>query len=196
LDFHGLNGGLPAGVWRRSDYARLQGVSLPGPVQQSVTVWLRQLAMLEELKAELVASLKTVSAKARYRDAVASKQRCAGVGWLSAIRFTLEWGDLSRFPSGKQIAAFVGLTSREHSSGETVHRGRITGQGNAQVRAWLIQCAWRALRGDPALLDKYQRVWRNAGSKKKAIVAVARTLVVRMRAVELAGQPYTPGVIR
>ncbi|MBD3297922.1 MAG: IS110 family transposase [candidate division Zixibacteria bacterium] len=196
LDFHGLNAGLPVGAWCRSDYARLEAMSLSGPLRQSLTVWLRQLATLEDLKRELVAALKVVASKARYRQAVASKQRCAGVGWLSAIRFTLEWGDLSRFPTGKQIASFVGLTSREHSSGEVVHRGRITGQGNAQVRAWLIQCAWRALRRDPVLLAKYQRVWRNAGSKKKAIVAVARTLAVRMRAVELANEPYTPGVIR
>jgi transposase len=51
------------------------------------------------------------------------------------------------------------------------------------------------IRYDPALLAKFQAVWRNAGSKKKAIVAVARTLAVRMRAVELLDQPYEVGVI-
>ncbi len=102
---------------------------------------------------------------------------------------------LSRFPDGKHLASYTGLTSGEYSTGETIHRGRITGQGNAQVRAWLIQCAWRAVRHDPVLLDKFNRVWRNSGSKKKAIVAVARKLAVRMRALELASHQYCVGVI-
>jgi transposase len=72
---------------------------------------------------------------------------------------------------------------------------RITKQGSRQVRAWLIQCAWRALRRDPALLIKFQTVWRHTGNKKKAIVAVACKLVVRMRAVELSEQPYEVGVL-
>jgi transposase len=195
LDYHGLNAGLPSGAWRRSDYERLKTLRLSGPLQLSLDVSLRLLAALEQLKAELLAALKTIAQKARYRPAVCSKQSCVGVGWLSAIRFTLEWGDLTRFATGKQFAAYVGLTSCEYSTGEVVHRGRITGQGNAQVRAWLIQCAWRALSRDPVLLRKYRRVWHNAGNKKKAIVAVARTLAVRMRAVELSGQPYGVGVV-
>jgi transposase len=44
-------------------------------------------------------------------------------------------------------------------------------------------------------LDKYQRVWKNSGSKNKGIVAVARKLAVRIRAVELSKTPYVLGVI-
>jgi transposase len=58
------------------------------------------LQLLEELKrqrARLQAALKQLCDKQRYRPLVASKQRCPGVGWLSVIRFTLEWGELSRF---------------------------------------------------------------------------------------------------
>jgi transposase len=156
------------------------------------------LQLLEELqrqRARLQAALKQLCDKQRYRPLVASKQRCPGVGWLSVIRFTLEWGELSLFGSGKHLGSFTGLTSSEYSTGQTVRRGRITGQGSRQVRAWLIQCAWRVIRYDPALLAKFQAVWRNAGSKKKAIVAVARKLAVRMRRVELSEQPYEVGVL-
>jgi transposase len=139
--------------------------------------------------------LKKISQQDRYRESVALKQSCPGIGWLSAIRFTLEWGDLSRFPNGGHLASFIGLTSSEHSSGETVHHGPITRQGSGQVRAWLIQCAWRAIKLDPVLLDKFQRVWKNSGSKKKAIVAVARKLAVRIRALEISKQPYVVGML-
>lgn len=195
LDFHGLNEGLPSGQWNDSNYEGLEEMSLSAPLQICLDVYLRMLESLEGYRKELKAGLKKLSRKERYRESVKSKQFLPGVGWLSAIRFTLEWGDLSRFPGGKEFSSFTGLTSSEYSTGQSVHRGRITGQGSRQVRAWLIQCSWRAIKRDPVLLSKYRAVWRNSGSKKKAIVAVARKLAVRMRAVELSGQPYCPGVI-
>jgi len=118
-----------------------------------------------------------------------------GIGWLTAIRLTLEWGDLRRFPTGKHIASFTGLTSREYSTGDTVRRGRITGQSAEQVRSWLIECAWRAIRKDPVLLTKYRAVKNNSGSPKKAIVAVARKLAVRLWTLETSGQFYEVGIV-
>ena len=64
------------------------------------------------------------------------------------------------------------------------------------VQSWLIQCAWTSIRRDPALLEKFRNVWKNSGSKKKAIVAVARKLAVRMRAIELEEQPYCIAVAK
>lgn len=195
LDFHGLNGSMPDGAWKASHYQKLRSLVLSQSLQISMDAYLQLLEKLESLKADLLADLKALCRKDRYSRAVASKQSCPGVGWLSAIRFTLEWGDMSRFTDGKKIASFTGLTCREYSTGNSIHRGRITCQSNGYVRAWLIQCAWRAIKLDPALLKKFQRVWRNSGSKKKAIVAVARKLAVRMRAIDITQQPYVLAVI-
>lgn len=195
LDFHGLNQGFPAGKWNKSDYQRVKGLTLSHSLKVSLDAYFRMLEELEAIKKDLLLELKALSQKEPYRQSVEIKQSFPGVGWLSAIRLTLEWGKMTRFGSGKKLASFVGLTSREHSTGEQVHRGRITGQGSGIVRAWLIQCAWRALSLDPVLLAKFQAVWRNSGSKKKAIVAVARKLVVRMRALEIIQQPYCLGVV-
>ena len=195
LDFHGLNGELPAGAWKSSHYRRLLGLQLSRPLQVCLDVYLQLLAELKRIRAALKSQLRAFCQKDRYQALVASKASCVGIGWLSAIRFTLEWGELSRFGSGKQFASFTGLTSREYSTGETIHRGHITGYGNGQVRGWLIQCAWRALSRDPVLSEKFNAVRNNSGSKKKAIVAVARKLAVRMRALELVNQPYCVGVI-
>lgn len=196
FDFHGLNAGFPAGAWRKGDYERARALGLSSSLQVCLESYFQLLDGLEALRQRLLAELKALCVKERYRQGVAIKASFPGVGWLSAIRFTLEWGSLSRFDSGKQLASFVGLTSREYSTGETVHRGRITGQGSGIVRAWLIQCAWRAVRLDPVLLTKFQTVSRNSGSKKKGIVATARKLVVRMYALERQQQLYHLGVIQ
>jgi len=195
LDYHGLNAGFPPGRWNDSYYSRLAELELSGALRISLDVYLRVLHGLTELKKELIKELKALSEKARYAQSVQIKKSCPGIGILTAIRLTLEWGDMSRFPSGKHIASYTGLTSREYSTGETVRRGRITAQGRNTIRSWLIQCSWIALRKDPVLMQKFQHVWRNSGSKKKAIVAVARKIVVRLRAVELCEYNYSPGVV-
>jgi transposase len=195
LDYHGLNGGLPTDKWTDKDYLRLKDMELPRSLKVSMEVHLRVLDTLFAAEKELETELKALCEKERFKESVCIKRSVPGVGWLSAIRFTLEWGNLDRFPTGKRFAAFTGLTCREYSTGETIRRGRITGQSSEYVRSWLIECAWRAIRIDPALLATFRRVWRNSGSKKKAIVAVARKMAVRMRAIELAGQLWCTSVV-
>lgn len=190
LDFHGLNGTLPSGRWHRSEYNKLNSLKLSKSLQISLNSYFKLLNELEGIRSDLVSELKELCQKKRYKVSVEFKQSCPGIGWLTAIRLTLEWGDMSRFKTGKHIASFTGFTSREYSTGDNIRRGRITGQSSESVRAWIIQCAWVSIKRDAALLEKFRNVWKNTGSKKKAIVAVARKLTVRMRAIELCEQPY------
>lgn len=195
LDFHGLNTGLRAGAWKLSAYREIRKLKLSESLRISLNAYLDLLEHLESLRLDLTAELKALCQKDRYCESVEIKSSFPGVGWLSAIRFTLEWGEMSRFRTGKHIASFTGLTSREYSTGEIVRRGRITGQGSRQVRAWLIQCAWRAIHYDPVLLSKFQAICSSSGSRKKAIVGVARKMAVRMRALEMLKQHYNTGTI-
>jgi transposase len=109
----------------------------------------------------------------------------------------LEWGEDigSRFASGKSLACFAGLTQSEFSTGESIRKGRITRQGRGCIRAWLIQCAWVCLRKDPAMMEAYRRIAGNTGSKKKAIVAIARKLTVRIWACLHTKTEYVVGVV-
>lgn len=195
LDFHDLNGESDPGGWSNARYMNLRSLQLSFPLQVSLDAYLDLLEKLDGIRKGLREQLKELCDKERYRESVRIKESCPGIGWLSAIRFTLEWGDMSRFKTGKHLASYTGLTSSEYSTGESRHQGRITAQSSSNIRSWLIQCAWRAIRKDNVLLDKYNRVVKNSGSKKKAIVAVARKLAVRMRAVELSKQPYCVAVI-
>jgi len=195
LDYHGLNGGLKRGIWTTRDYLIVRGLNLPQSLKISLEAYLRELEAQVSLEKELKNELLTLCRKERYKAGVQVKCTSPGIGWLTAIRLTLEWGDLSRFRTGKHIGSYSGLTSCEYSTGETVRRGRITGQSSEQIRSWLIECAWRAIRKDPVLLEKFRSVWHNSGSKKKAIVAVARKLVVRLWALEKTRQPYCIGVV-
>ena len=69
-----------------------------------------------------------------------------GIGVLTATALVSFVGDVRRFRSGRQLAAYLGLTPREFSSGTKRRLGRITKRGNSYVRMLLIHGARSALR--------------------------------------------------
>lgn len=197
FQFHGIETNISDQNWTKAFFIDLKNIELSAPLRFTLDIMIEQLEKLCEMKRRLCQALKELTKKQRYTKACQIIKSMPGIGEFTAIRLVLEWGeDLSRFTRSNQIAAFVGLVCSEYSTGETVRRGRITGQGRSFVRAWLIECAWKAIRKDQVLLDKFNRVWKNSGSKKKAIVAVARMMVVRLRTCVLTESQYVIGVVQ
>ena len=73
---------------------------------------------------------------------VEALQALRGVQWVVALTVVAELGDLTRFDNPRQLAAFVGLTPSEHSSGAKRKLGAITKAGNSRARRVLIEGAW------------------------------------------------------
>jgi transposase len=69
-------------------------------------------------------------------------QALRGVPWLVALTVVAELGDLTRFDTPRQLAAFVGLIPSEHTSGDKRRQGGITKAGNGRARRVLIEAAW------------------------------------------------------
>jgi transposase len=83
-----------------------------------------------------------------------------GVGVLTATALVAFVGDLNRFGSGRDLAAYLGLTPREHSTGQIRRLGRITKRGNSYLRMMLIHGARSALRaGSTADVPDDLRTW-------------------------------------
>lgn len=97
--------------------------------------------------------------------------------------------DMSHFSNGKKLNSFTGLTPSESSSGEHIRRGHISHQGRSIIRKMLILAAWKAIKLDTSLKRKFDSIKLRAGAKK-AIVAVARTLIGRIRACFMKGTLY------
>ncbi len=196
LDFHGVD--VPfSDRWNRKEFLALKELSVSEPLKASIAVLLTQLEQLWDHQTTLRTYLRGLCRKERYRKAFEIARSLPGIGWFTAIRLILELGeDLSHFTMGKKIAGFVGLTCSEHSSGEMERKGRITGMGSGFIRSALIENSWTAIRKYPALLAKFSRIWRASGNKQKAIVGVARMLIVRFRACVISGTPYTMGTVR
>jgi transposase len=74
-----------------------------------------------------------------------------GIGWIVASHLVARLGDWRQIRNVRQIAAFLGLVSSEHSTGQQVHRGAITRAGDARLRNKLVETAWTTIRLDPGL---------------------------------------------
>jgi transposase len=197
FDFHGLETGIQAQAWTDGHYKRLKERlgGLPPTLRMTFGIAFEELELRWEHEKKLRAALKELCAKERYARAVEIARSLPGVGWLTAARLVLELGeDFGRFRTGAHIASFVGLGGAERSSGERERKGGITKQGSAAVRSWLIESAWVAKRRDPAMQAFYSRVRNSCGNSNKAIVAVARKLVTRLRSCIVNDTEYVFGV--
>jgi transposase len=118
-----------------------------------------------------------------------------GIGYLSGFRLAMHLFDRKdRFMDSDKLVHYLGLTPREHSSGEKRRKGKTGYCGNPELRASIIQIAWQSVRWDPVLLDKFERVYASSGIKQKAIVAVARKLMVKLYTVIQKGEDYQVGL--
>lgn len=115
-----------------------------------------------------------------------------GVGEVAARILATELGDLTRFAHERALFSYTGLTPSEYSSGTAVRRGPISRQGSSRVRHVLIEIAWRAVSRDVVLHEIFERIAATRG-KKRAIVAIARRLVGRIRACFCQGTRYAVG---
>jgi len=70
---------------------------------------------------------------------VQAVQALRGVQWVVALTVVAELGDITRFATPRQLAAFVGLIPSENSSGGKRRQGPITKTGNTCPSApvWL-----------------------------------------------------------
>ena len=108
---------------------------------------------------------------------------------LSAMEVLTELQDVSRFSTADQIAAYLGLTPSQYSSGQKVRMGRITHTGNHRLRTRMVECSWILIKKDPGLQKVYEVIKKRRGGKR-AIVAVSRKLIIRIRRILLDGVTY------
>ncbi len=124
-------------------------------------------------------------------ERISTIEKVNGIGIISAARMSVYLFDRKdRYESSEKLNHYLGLTPCERSSGEKISRGRSGMCGNRQLRSIIIQLAWKTVRKDGALLDKFERVYKRSGSKQKAIVAVARKLITKLHAVVTKEEQY------
>jgi len=151
--------------------------------RQYTTAWLQTHTRVREIEEELK---KQAEADKKTQQIIES---LPGIGFITARFITNELGDMSQFSNVRQLYSFTGLTPREYSSGEHIRLGHISRQGRSSIRKVLIQSAWVAVRYDKEIRLIFENLSKGIG-KKKAIIAIARKLIGRVRACLKRGSSY------
>lgn len=196
LNLHGIKWPKENGnKWTKKYIIWLNNLEFEVSSQRDIVAeYLSEYHFLRNKIATLTRRLREMSKQDAYNKQYKRLVSCKGVGLITAMTFLLELHDLARFPSAEKFCSYLGLTPSQYSSGEHVRLGHITREGNAHVRCVLVESAWTVIRHDPFLKEKYDRIRAKGTNGKKAIVAVARSLAVRLRRCLLDETDYVIGV--
>jgi transposase len=114
-----------------------------------------------------------------------------GVGPITALTWTLEIGDFTRFRSIKQAISYCGLCGDEKRSADKVMRMPLSKQRNKHIQRVLIEAAKLAPRYSHELAMVRENELQK-GNPNRATLAVARKMVSYMLAVERRKQNFVP----
>jgi transposase len=157
------------------------------------------LRIIEELTREIELYDRLVAKKAEteYPETQAI-QTIHGVGPLTALTFALVLNnDRRRFRRSRDVGCYIGLRPKQRESGTGSPQLGITKSGDPLLRRLATQCAQYIL--GPFGKDSALRRWGlslacrgGKNAKKRAIVAVARKLVILMHRLWITQQAYQP----
>lgn len=115
-----------------------------------------------------------------------------GVGPLTAAACLSEIGDIKRFPQAKQLTAYIGLDSRVHQSGISIHgKGYISKRGNKILRTRLYNAASVAVLRPNTFQAFFQKKISEGKPYKVAIVAVMNKMTRVIHSVWTNNRPFS-----
>jgi transposase len=171
---------------------------VPMMLRHTLSEMLERLANLTHSMSAIEQQLKETA----QHDPVCQRYcQIPGIGVLTATAVRASVGSLDRFRSGRHLAAWIGITPREHSSGAQRRLGRISRRGDGYLRVLLIHGARAALRAARVREQRQQpltrlQTWALTTQQRvghnKAAVALANKLARRLWAMEHHGTVFDP----
>ena len=189
LKSYGLKFNCPGlGSFLKAVEKELPGISQS--VQVAIRVTMQNLERVDQSITEIEEALDTLIEEDKRIDLI---KTIPGVGNITAAAFIAAIDDPERFRKRPwDVGAYLGLTPKQYSSGETQRQGRISKAGPKYVRSLLYEAAISMLTRSQT--HSWLKAWglKLSGKKglKKAAVAVARRLAVIMIHMLLSGEVF------
>jgi len=149
---------------------------------------------IRDIEARIKQTEAQLDATAHQIPTVALLRTVPGIGPLTSTALVAFLGNIQRFPSGRHLASYLGLTPREFSSGLKRRLGRISKRGDGYLRTLLIHGARSVLLHARKTQPDRLRLWAHKLEKthvhNKAAVAVANKMARILWAVWSRQTPY------
>lgn len=150
-----------------------------------------ELSALKQTNERLETLEVRLDAMAFANERVRRLMTTPGVGPRTAETVIALLDDGSRFSNAGQVGSYTGLTPRRLQSGTMDRQTGISHAGSRLLRKMLVQASWVGQRHNAWMKSTFVRVCGGKKErKKKAIVAVARQLFVRLWAMDRDGSDW------
>jgi len=183
-----------ARAWQNRAKSALLRAGWAVPARQPVAVWLAAhgaavdeptrirvtsaLTLAEQATAEADHLRGEILRRVQERPELAWLWSLPGVGPWVAVVLWATLGDAQRFHTARQVTRYAGLDPTVHQSGEADWRGHISRQGSPLLRRLLVEAAWWAVRSSDGPWAAQFAAWVPRLGKRRAIVAIARKLLI------------------
>jgi transposase len=161
-------------------------IDMPGFVEEQLKAIENQTSSIDNMTA-------VINAIAKSDTVCQLLMTVPGVGPIVSLAFASGIDEVSRFPTAKTVASYLGLIPGEDSSSKRERKTGITKAGSALLRKLLVQaswCMWRTRPGDPMVT--WARAIADRREKYVAITAMARKLSGILYAIMRDGVPFKP----
>ena len=181
-----------AGLFTKKGEEHLASVPLSDADRFGLGALREQLGLFQRQLLQADAQLRQFAETASLaeREARALLDTIPQIGPVTIDVVLSELGEWRRFRSQKAVTAFAGLDPGFRKSADKCRELHISKEGSRLLRWAMVQAAWRLATRSPRWRQMLQRLQIATGSKKKAIVGVARHLLCVMFAMLQTGQTY------
>jgi transposase len=181
----------PQGIHRIEKLAaQVHDPAVPPPARDALKLLVAQLAstwrQIDEIEKKLVALHRTEAVSRRLAS-------IPGVGPITAMAIASTVPDPTMFRSGREFAAWLGLTPKSHSSGGKDKLGRISKRGDRYIRHLLYIGAGNAIRfakARAATGEAWIRALQARWPPKVVIIALANKMARIAWALMMRGESF------
>jgi len=168
---------------------------LPSSMLPPLRVIIDQLTSVQEQIGELD---RLIKAQHRTSDVSRRLEAIPGIGIMGATALAASVTDPSQFKSGRDLAAWIGLVPKQHSTGGKIRLGNISKQGDRYLRRLLVVGGTSVVRLAKIYPWKYPWVAKLLAKKpaKVVAIAVANKLARIAWALMNSGETYRPRIRR
>lgn len=184
----------PIGSAALIELVRIGDERLPALACESLT----DLAdMIEATEAKIAFIDEKLAAVAKRSEPCRRLLAIPGIGPVAAGTLLALSGDMKRFKTGRDYAAWLGLTPRQNSSGERVRIGRMSKAGNRDLRTLLVlgqMSVMRRARSNPPRVSSWVLNLMKRRPPLVVAVAMAAKTARIIWAMLSRGEEYRPQV--
>ena len=150
---------------------------------------LRELRFLREEKLCVVRDERECLKLLHREEIQENIQSVPGIGFRTATALQSELWEMERFRTKDHLNSYVGLAPRTFGSGEHV-TVKCGNRKKTQLHYLMIEAAWRAVRYNLEYKARYGALVGRGMSSQKAIVVIAKKLMLTIRAVWLQNRKF------